>query len=73
MQFTVKVENKEIYDSLVRFLKSLNIQVVSEDKTEDDSDWKKYSYNNISRAYAEDEPDYKESMIKEPNPNYERS
>lgn len=33
-------------------------------------DWAKFSMDNLSRAYSENEPDYSDVLIKEPNPKY---
>ncbi len=33
-------------------------------------EWTRFSMQNLSRAYFEDEPDYSDVLIKEPNPKY---
>ncbi len=38
---------------------------------EEDEKWSEFSSKSISRAYADDEPEYEVSMIKEPNSEYE--
>lgn len=34
-------------------------------------DWRQFSRQELSAAHGEDEPEYPESLIKEPNPTYE--
>ncbi len=34
-------------------------------------DWTKFSVKNLERAYGEDEPDYSNVLVKEPNPQYQ--
>lgn len=38
---------------------------------EEEDEWTDFSAKSINRAYEEDEPVYKLSMVKEPNPSYE--
>ena len=38
------------------------------DKERDE--WLRFSLINFNRAYGEDEPDYENAIIKEPNPDY---
>jgi hypothetical protein len=33
-------------------------------------DWRRYGMGGLSRAYGDDEPDYPESSVREPNPEY---
>lgn len=33
-------------------------------------DWAQFSLSQLGRAYGESEPDYSDSMVKEPNPEY---
>lgn len=35
-------------------------------------DWSNLSLNNLNRGYADDEPEYDISQVKELNPGYER-
>lgn len=35
-------------------------------------EWQDLSLQGLSAAYGDDEPDYPTSLIKEPNPSYER-
>ena len=35
-------------------------------------DWQQLSVAGLSEAYGDDEPEYSTSLIKEPNPTYER-
>lgn len=37
---------------------------------ETDDNFYAYSVKGLSRAYADDEPEYDMSMVKEPNPSY---
>ena len=39
---------------------------------EEREDWYRLSGKGLEAAYGEDEPEYTEDMIKEPNPDYER-
>ncbi|MDQ3019139.1 MAG: hypothetical protein M3R36_01000 [Bacteroidota bacterium] len=39
----------------------------SENETDN---WRKFSINNLERAYGEDEPDYSNVLLKESNPKY---
>lgn len=71
MELTIKIENKNIYESLVQFLRSLNITIVKEDRSTEE--WEQSSSQNLARAYGENEPDYTENILREPNPGYERS
>ena len=34
-------------------------------------EWSKFSAENLSRAYSDNEPDYSLALVKEPNPKYE--
>jgi len=34
-------------------------------------EWSKFSAENLSRAYSDNEPDYSLALVKEPNPDYE--
>ncbi|SMO78429.1 hypothetical protein [Gracilimonas mengyeensis] len=38
---------------------------------DEEDEWTDVSAKSINRAYEEDEPEYKLSMVKEPNPAYE--
>ena len=69
MQLTIKIDDRNVYKSLVAFLKSLKIQIVKIDESIDSSneDMYKISKQNINRAYSENEPDYDLNMLKEPN------
>ena len=73
MQLTIKIDDRNVYKSLVAFLKSLKIQIVKIDESIDSSneDMYKISKQNINRAYSENEPDYDLNMLKEPNSTYE--
>ncbi|MGP8216021.1 MAG: hypothetical protein ACLQQ4_10690 [Bacteroidia bacterium] len=33
-------------------------------------DWDNLSFSGLAKAYGEDEPDYSNTVIKEPNPEY---
>ena len=72
MEVTVKINDQKIYDALVNFLKSLHIEVITKEKNTDAAQWENLSKENLARAYSSDEPDYPQSMVKEPNAQYER-
>jgi len=71
MYVTIKIENKEMYYILVQYLKSLKIQIVSEEPENENEVWNRITTERINQAYSLEEPDYDTSMIKEPNSDYE--
>jgi len=72
MELTIKIKDKKIYEAVVQFLKSLHIEVISQKSDTDDAEWQNAARQNLARAYSNDEPDYTENMVKEPNVTYER-
>ncbi|HEX5151778.1 MAG TPA: hypothetical protein VFW07_10025 [Parafilimonas sp.] len=42
------------------------------DEQEQDNDFYYLSQQNLSKGYTQDEPDYDLTLVKEPNPKYER-
>jgi hypothetical protein len=40
------------------------------DDLEEHKEWVQFGMSNLERAYADDEPEYTSSMVKEPNPEY---
>ena len=76
MELTVRINDKDIYNSLTQFLKALHIEIVREEHDEEikeREEWYKFAAANLARAYSDDEPEYTLDMIKEPNPEYEPS
>jgi hypothetical protein len=74
MELTINITDKKVYDALARFLRALNIEIVSEKKNSDiqvDEEFYNLSATNLARAYSKDEPEYTLSMLKEQNPDYE--
>jgi hypothetical protein len=74
MELTINITDKKVYEALSRFLKALNIEIVSEKKDSDihtDEEFYNLSATNLARAYSEVEPEYTLSMLKEQNPDYE--
>ncbi len=74
MEFTIKIEDKQVYKTLLQFLESLHIQVIEKKYISEDIDSERLitSKQNLSKAYSDKEPDYSTNMIKELNPTYER-
>ena len=74
MEYIIKIKDKKVYEALLVFLKSLKIPVEAKpyNKYSEKEEWESFSKENLARAYSDDEPDYTENMVKEPNPLYER-
>ena len=74
MEYIIKIKDKKMYEALLMFLKSLKIPVETKPykKDSEKEEWESFSKENLARAYSDDEPDYTENMVKEPNPLYER-
>ena len=74
MQLTINIHNKEVYKTLIEFLKSLNIEIVKTEESYDNeiAEMQLLSKNNLSRAYSNAEPEYNIGMVNEPNPSYEK-
>ncbi len=74
MELLINIKDKKVYEALVVFLKSLKIPVVEKSEIEEDEkkEWESFAKENIAKAYSDDEPEYTESMVKEPNPAYKR-
>ncbi len=70
MELTIKINDKKSYEALLSFLRSLPVEVSLNEK--EALEWQNLSTQNLSRAYADNEPDYSASLVKEPNPLYER-
>lgn len=69
----VKPANKQEYIFLIELFQKMKIEfkpLTYNSENEDTDDWFKFSINNLSRAYSDDEPEYTSAMIKEPNPEY---
>ena len=50
-----------------------DIWVVMEVKEDQESDnWRQFSQSQLIKAYSNIEPEYTESMVKEPNPDYKK-
>lgn len=41
-------------------------------ETANDIDWSQFSKQKLAKAYGENEPEYDESMVKEPNEDYKK-
>ena len=73
MLMTIKIDDNELYNSLKQFLKSIKVEIINDDiSKEDDTDFYNFASENLSKAYSENEPEYTENMINEPNVLYER-
>lgn len=71
MLMTIKIDDNEVYNSLIEFLKSIKVEIIK-DEFLSDEDFYNLSKSNLAKAYSDNEPDYKENMVNEPNPIYER-
>ncbi|OFX19446.1 MAG: hypothetical protein A2033_11255 [Bacteroidetes bacterium GWA2_31_9] len=70
---TIKIDDNELYNSLKQFLKSIKVEIINDEiSKEDDTDFYNFASENLSKAYSENEPEYTENMINEPNVLYER-
>ena len=68
-----KYDGKQIlFNSQVNIKPNSKVIVLVLDGEEDTSDWSSLSAMSLSKAYGVDEPEYTISLVKEPNPNYER-
>jgi len=73
MLMTIKIDDNELYNSLKQFLKSIKVEIINDEiSKEDDTDFYNFASENLSKAYSENEPEYTENMINEPNVLYER-
>ncbi len=70
MELTIKINDVKSYEALLAFLKLLPVEI--ELKESDQVHWQEFSIQKLAEAYAENEPEYTLSMIKEPNLLYER-
>ena len=41
-------------------------------ETSNDTGWQQFSKQKLAKAYGEDEPEYDETMVKEPNEDYKK-
>ncbi|TAL69769.1 MAG: hypothetical protein EPN82_03875 [Bacteroidetes bacterium] len=44
---------------------------IESDFDKERDEWLRFSMINFSKTYGEDEPDYENAVIKEPNPDYD--
>lgn len=59
---------KEVEEDIA---KQYGIRVTKEQKeNKEHEEWSRFSMQNLASAYGENEPDYSNVKIKEPNPNY---
>ena len=74
MEAIIRTSDKKIFQKILEYVKSMGVSIYekTEEKKDEDVEWTSFSANNIARAYAVDEPDYQENMVKEPNASYER-
>lgn len=49
----------------------LLVTVVPDELERERGDWAAIAAQSLARAYGENEPDYPDSCVKEPNPHYE--
>lgn len=70
----VSPANTGEFNLVKELLEKMNVKFSTlSGKVEDENeslDWHRFSITNLSRAYSNDEPDYTNDMIKEPNPEY---
>lgn len=58
----------EIQEEIVReYGIDVEVKAVSEE-----NNWHQFSKEKLAKAYGTDEPEYDESMVKEPNPDYKK-
>jgi hypothetical protein len=46
--------------------------VVEFEPAKEDKGWQQFSNEKLAKAYGTDEPEYDESLVKEPNPDYKK-
>ena len=63
----------EIPDNAQLFIVVATPETAEETEEEFRADWYALSAMGLARAYGDDEPEYPDSMIKEPNPEYGKS
>lgn len=64
-----KIKHTEEEWVLRSILRLLDIEGILEPEIED---WRQGASSSLNRAYGEDEPNYEDLIIKEPNPDYNR-
>lgn len=62
---------KVLFEQEANIPENSKLIVILLDDDGEDEDWYNFSAQNMSRAYGENEPDYTDAPIKEPNPLYE--
>jgi hypothetical protein len=60
--------SKEIHDEIAREY-GIEIEIKS---TNEEDNWYQFSKEKLAKAYGTDEPEYDESMVNEPNPDYNK-
>ena len=65
-------QNEQEYMLLKEMLKRMqfSFKSIEIESIEDDESWYKFAEENFSRGYSENEPDYDDTILKEPNPEY---
>lgn len=48
----------------------IEIEFVGDPDAEEQEDWNRLAMQGLASSYAEDEPDYSDTILKEPNPDY---
>lgn len=62
-------QNSKEMEKELEALYGIEIEFVRQEDS-DEEDWARHSFQNLSAAYSEDEPDYADVTVKEPNPDY---
>lgn len=69
--FDLRRTSKEI-EAEIEEKYGISIEVIKEEDQFREN-WSRLAVQNLERAYGEDEPDYSEIQVKEPNPEFKKS
>jgi|SRR5579859_2174099 len=66
-------KNQTVEDIEKELKNDYNIELVIDSKEDNERrQWQQFSQSGLVKAYSDEEPEYSENMVKEPNPDYKK-